>query len=204
MQVRLPLETLNKQDRVLGGISQKIALTGISWEQIKLIQSGIVDASGTRLFYHRGVLEILSTSLDRELIKGLLGAILEFFFLEKDIEFSIAGNCSQEQPKLVSLQADESYCFGELKSIPDLSIEIIFSSGNGKLDKYLTLGTNEVWLWEDGTLNIYCLQEEKYQKLSRSHFLPDLDIQLLQKCLLISSHLEALKEFRQGIRLNHG
>jgi Uma2 family endonuclease len=63
-----------------------------------------------------------------------------------DIEFFIAGNCSQEQPNLVSLQADESYCFGEIKSIPDLSIEIIFSSGSDKLEKYLTLGTKEVWL----------------------------------------------------------
>ncbi len=194
----------SKQDQTLEGISQIIALTGISWEKFKLIQSGLIDKDGIRLFYHRGVLEILSTSLEHELIKGLIGALLEFFFLEKDIEFFIAGNCSQEQPKIVSLQADESYCFGELKSIPDLSIEIIFSSGNmGKLDKYLTLGTKEVWLWEDGTLDIYYLQEEKYQKLSRSHFLPDLDIQLLQKCLLISSHLEALKEFRKGILLNY-
>lgn len=183
---------------------ERITLTGISWEQFKLIQSALVDASGTRLFYHRGVLEILSTSLDHELIKGLIGAILEFFFLEKDIEFFISGNCSQEQPQLVSLQADESYCFGELKSIPDLSIEIIFSSGMGKLDKYLIPGTKEVWLWEDGILDIYSLQEGKYKKLSRSYFLPDLDIQLLQKCLLISSHLEALKEFRKGIRLNNG
>jgi len=194
MQAQKLINPVNRQD-------QAIALSAVSWEQFKLIQSGLVDTAGIRLFYHRGVLEILSTSLDHELIKGLLGALLEFFFLEKDIEFFTAGNCTQEQSKLVSVQADESYCFGELKSIPDLSIEIIFSSGSiDKLEKYLALGTKEVWLWEDGILDIYYLQSEKYQKLSHSHFLPDLDMQFLQKCLLISSHLEALKYFRQGVR----
>jgi Uma2 family endonuclease len=191
------MQTLAKFEK-----DREIALTGISWEQFKLIQSGLIDASGTKLFYHRGVLQILSTSMEHELIKGLIGALLEFFFLEMNIEFFIAGNCSQEQPKLVSLQADESYCFNEIKSIPDLSIEIIFSSGSDKLEKYLILGTKEVWLWEDGILNIYYLEGEKYQKLNRSHFLPDLDILLLQRCLLISSHLEALKEFRKGLQIN--
>jgi hypothetical protein len=51
-------------------------------------------------------------------------------------------------------------------------------------------------------LDNYYLEGEKYQKLDRSHFLPDLDVALLQKCLLISSHLEALKEFRQGLRIS--
>jgi Uma2 family endonuclease len=44
-----------------------------------------------------------------------------------------------------ALEADESYCFGEVKAIPDLSIEVIFTSGSAaKLRLYQALGVPEV------------------------------------------------------------
>jgi hypothetical protein len=58
---------------------------------------------------------------------------------------------------------------------------------------------SEVWFWEDGTLGIYCLREEEYEKVNNSELLPKLDLSLLNRCLLLSSPLEAIKEFRRGI-----
>jgi Uma2 family endonuclease len=175
----------------------------ITWEQFKLIQRGFADSRSIRLAYYDGVLEIVSTSVDHELIKTIIGALLELYFLEMEIEFFPMGQATQEKAERVSLQPDESYSFGIPKKIPDLAIEVILTSGNiEKLKKYCLLGVPEVWLWEDGVLDIYQLdsQDREYQKSSTSKFLPNLDIATLQRCILCTSPLEALKTFRKAFR----
>ena len=175
----------------------------ITWEQFKLIQRGFADSRGIRLAYYEGILEIVSTSIDHELIKTIIGALLELYFLEMEIEFFPMGQATQEKAQQVSLQPDESYSFGSPKKIPDLAIEVILTSGNTeKLKKYSLLGVSEVWLWEDGILDIYHLnaQNYQYQKSSVSKFLPNLDLATLQRCILNASPLEALKTFRQTFR----
>jgi Uma2 family endonuclease len=176
----------------------------ITWEQFKLIQRGFADSKGIRLAYYEGILEIVSTSVDHELIKTIIGALLELYFLEKEIEFFPMGQATQEKAEQVSLQTDESYSFGSPKKIPDLAIEVILTSGNTeKLKKYCLLEVPEVWLWEDGVLDIYHLDtqsDRQYCKSSTSKFLPNLDIATLQRCILSASPLEALKTFRQSFR----
>ena len=39
----------------------------------------------------------------------------------------------------------------------------------------------------------------EYEKVNNSELLPKLDLSLLNRCLLLSSPLEAVKEFRRGI-----
>jgi Uma2 family endonuclease len=177
----------------------------ITWEQFKLIQRGFADSRGIRLAYYEGILEIVSTSIDHELIKTIIGALLELYFLEMEIEFFPMGQATQEKVEQVSLQPDESYSFVSPKKIPDLAIEVILTSGNTeKLKKYSLLGVSEVWLWEDGILDIYNLnaQNSQYQKSLTSKFLPNLDLATLQRCILSASPLEALKTFRQSLRLS--
>jgi len=179
----------------------------ITWEQFKLIQRGFADSRGIRLAYYEGILEIVSTSVDHELIKTIIGALLELYFLEMEIEFFPMGQATQEKGELVSLQPDESYSFTSPKKIPDLAVEVILTSGNiGKLKKYCLLGVPEVWLWEDGILDIYQLNlnapisDRQYSKSNVSQFLPNLDITTFQRCILSASPLEALKTFRQTFR----
>ncbi len=62
------------------------------------------------------------------------------------------------------------------------------------------MGVPEVWFWEDGTIEIYCLREQEYKKVVNSELLPELDLSLLNRCLFLSSPLEAIREFRQGIQ----
>ncbi|MCX5934432.1 MAG: Uma2 family endonuclease, partial [Pseudanabaena sp. LacPavin_0818_WC45_MAG_42_6] len=149
----------------------------ITWEQFKLIQRGFEDSRGIRLAYYEGILEIVSTSVDHELIKTIIGALLEMYFLEMEIEFFPMGQATQEKVEQVSLQPDESYSFGSPKKIPDIAIEVILTSGNTeKLKKYYLLGVPEVWLWEDGVLDIYHLDtqsDRQYCKSSTSKSLPN-------------------------------
>lgn len=121
--------------------------------------------------------------------------------MEQGIEFFPSGSFTQEIPGIVEYQADLSYCFGNDKPIPDLCIEVVITSGSPiKLNKYKLMQVPEVWFWEDGTFEVYCLREQEYEKVVKSELLPELDLSLLNRCLLLSSPLEAVREFSQGIQ----
>ena len=50
------------------------------------------------------------------------------------------------------------------------------------------------------SLPIYQLKSEGYDRTSRSVLLPDLDLELLGRCLQMSEEKEALKLFRNAVR----
>jgi Uma2 family endonuclease len=84
---------------------------------------------------------------------------------------------------------------------PDLSVEVIFTSGSDrKLNRYQVLGVPEVWFWEDGVFRLYHLRESGYERIEASEVLRELDINLLSRCLMMASKIEAVKEFRRAIR----
>ncbi|WP_292739648.1 Uma2 family endonuclease [Nostoc sp. JL31] len=80
-------------------------------------------------------------------------------------------------------------------------IEVVITSGCPiKLQKYKLMQVPEVWFWEDSTFEVYCLREQEYEKVANSELLAELDLSLLNRCLLLSSPLEAIREFRQNIQ----
>ncbi|GET38059.1 Uma2 family endonuclease [Microseira wollei] len=174
--------------------------SGVSWEQFKLIEAGFADSPGIRLFYYEGEVEILAVSLEHETISRFTGLLLCTYFADKGIEFKPTGRFTQEREGVVSAQADESYFLGSGGKTPDLCIEVIFNSGiEKKLNRYQALDVPEVWFWEDGRFAFYCMQGDSYERVSKSEILPDLDIELLSRCLLMTSRVEAAREFRRGI-----
>jgi hypothetical protein len=52
---------------------------------------------------------------------------------------------------------------------------------------------------EDGVFGLYHLRSHGYEKIDQSEVLPGLDINLLSRCLLMASRVEAVKELRRGI-----
>jgi len=71
------------------------------------------------------------------------------------------------------------------------------------------LGVREVWFWQKNRLSL-CHQREEtptqfaetagYEAIQQSEVLPDLDLELLTRCLQNSNPLAAAKAFRQGLR----
>ena len=180
---------------------QRLVQSEISWQQFKLIQEGFSNSPGIRLFYYNNEIEILSVSQEHEIFSRMIASFLIDYFVEKDIEFNPLGSFTQEKGEEVSAQADESFLIGKSTGItPDLSIEVVFTSGGKrKLTRYQALGVPEVWFWEDGVFGLYHLRSHGYEKIDQSEVLPGLDINLLSRCLLMASRVEAVKEFRRGI-----
>lgn len=181
-------------------VEQRFTWRGLTWHQFKAIQTGFEDVPGVRLFYCDGVLEIVGSGRLHEAIWCLMGLLMGQYFLQRRIVFFPSGTYSQIVEEQVEYQADLSYCFGTIKDVPDLCIEIVITSGSPiKLQKYRLMGVPEVWFWEDGTLELYHLREEGYDRIASSEILPELDLSLLKRCILFASPLDALEEFSRGM-----
>lgn len=184
---------------------QRIVLSGRTWEQFRLIQQGFEASPGVRLSYYDGTIEILMPGREHEVFKGIIALLLGIFFEENNIEFEPTGAMTQEREKVVSAQADESYCIGTSKPIPDLVIEVVFTSGGAaKLQRYQVLEVSEVWFWQDGVFTLYRLRQDGYEQVSQSEIpeLITLDFDLLTRCVLLgeTSRLQAIHQFRQAIK----
>ena len=175
-----------------------------TWEQFKFIQKGFEGSPGVRLFYYDGMIEILMPGREHEIFASIIGYLVTTFLTEKGIFFQPTRSMTQEKEGVVSAQADESYCIGSVKSIPDLSIEVVFTSGGtSKLERYKALGVPEVWFWEDGSLKLYHLRDGSYELIDRSQLpgLSELDLDLLRRCILMAETDagEAIRAFRREI-----
>ncbi len=184
---------------------QRIVYSSITWQQFKLIQAGFAESPGIRLAYYDSTIEILMPGREHEVFSRLIGFLIGLFCLENEIEFEPTGSMTQEREGEVSVQADESYCFGASKPIPDLVIEVVFTSGSPKkLQRYQALGVTEVWFWQDGLFSLYHLRNNHYDKITNSEIpeLATLNIDLLTRCVLMAqtSRLEAAKEFRNALK----
>jgi Uma2 family endonuclease len=175
-----------------------------TWEQFKFIQKGFEGSPGVRLFYYDGMIEILMPGREHEIFASIIGYLVTTFLTEKGIFFQPTRSMTQEKEGVVSAQADESYCIGSVKSIPDLSIEVVFTSGGtSKLERYKALGVQEVWFWEDGLLKLYHLRDGSYEPIDHSQLpgLSELDLDLLRRCILMAQTDagEAIRAFRREI-----
>ncbi|NET57352.1 MAG: Uma2 family endonuclease [Symploca sp. SIO2E6] len=175
-----------------------------TWEQFELLRKGFSGSPGVRLSYYEGIIEILMPGQDHESFARVLGYLVTTFLVEQGIFFKPTGAMTQEKSGVVSAQADESFCIGSVKPIPDLSIEVVFTSGGiSKLERYQALGVSEVWFWEDGLLQLYHLQDGSYQLIEHSQLpgLRSLDLDVLRRCILMAETDagEAIRAFRREI-----
>ncbi|MGB3240793.1 MAG: Uma2 family endonuclease [Geitlerinemataceae cyanobacterium] len=184
-------------------LDRRVVLNG-SWQQFKLVQTAAERSPQVKLSFFRNEIELFMPGFQHENFAEIIGYLVMTFLLRRGIRFYPSGSMTQEKEGEVSTQADKSFCLGEVKPIPDLSIEIVYTSGgHHKLARYLALGVPEVWFWQDGTLRLYHLRCDRYEEVERSELsgLETLDIQVLKRCILMGETdlAEAIKVFERAI-----
>ena len=197
---------------------ERFISSGVSWESYESLLVKLENNSHYRVTYLDGILEIVSPSIRHEKIKTNLGMLLERFFYSKRIRFVPMGSSTfRNKARKAGAEPDECYCIGEEKSVPDLAIEVVLTSGNtSKLEIYRRLGVAEVWFWERNQFKLYHLRDTSqtelatiypdtygYEQISTSEILPELDISLLEQCISISDSIQAIDEFEQGLKADN-
>jgi len=173
-----------------------------TWEQFEDLESLMADSPGLRITYLDGWIEFMTLGEAQETISCILNFLLQLYFCEMGIEYIPVGSATRrDRARDVSFEPDESYYIGSRKEHPDLAVEVTMTSGStNKLAKYLRLRIPEVWFWENNQLAVYGLREDNYEQVSRSELLPELDLELLVRCVLMPSRIEARTEFLNGVR----
>lgn len=194
---------------------EKFIRSDVSWDNYESLLAKLENNPHYRVTYLDGILEIVSPSIRHEKIKTNLGMLLERFFYSKRIRFVPMGSSTfRNKARKAGAEPDECYCIGEEKSVPDLAIEVVLTSGNiSKLEIYRRLGVAEVWFWERNQFKLYHLRDTSqtelatlypdtygYEQIAASEILPGLDISLLEQCISISDSIQAIDEFEQGLK----
>jgi Uma2 family endonuclease len=174
-----------------------VLVGNLTWDKLEKLDAGFVG-TGARLTYLDGSLQIMSPlSEAHEEPKKTLSQLLEAYLRLKNIRFYARGSTTLGSQDLGGRkEPDESYCLHEKKSIPDLAIEIVFTSGGiDSLEVYRRVGVPEVWFWEDGAIAVYSLQSTGYQLVKNSELLPDLDLRSLELHSRMADQYDAVNEF---------
>ncbi|MBG1271493.1 Uma2 family endonuclease [Nostoc sp. WHI] len=198
------LEELMSQSALQNIDSDQILLiNGISWDIYEKLLQSCENTSHYRFKYLEGTLEIMSPSRRHEFDKKIIALLLETYFLETGIDFYPLGSTSfRREAAARGIEPDECYCFDSEKPVTDLAIEIVVTSGGiNDLVIYQGLGVPEVWFWQNNQFSLYYLRNDKYEQISKSEFLPDLDLNLLASLVTSGEKpREIILKFLQHIR----
>jgi Uma2 family endonuclease len=175
----------------------------LTWEQLEELDRSLEDFPGVKLLYLDGTAEIMPIGEDHEDFKTIIRRLLEAYLEIAGIRFYARGGPTLGNKEFKTRnEPDESYNLDSKKPYPDLVIEVTVTSGGvDKLEGYRRLDVQEVWFWEDGTLEIYSLGEAGYEKLPCSKLLAQLPIDLFCRYITYHDQYDAVREFRQA--LNH-
>ncbi len=180
-----------------GASETRIVIPNVAWEIFESLAAS--DCAGTRFAYDKGMLEIMSPSIEHEWFHRLLGRMIEAMTEELNIPILSAGSTTLKlQLKERGSEPDECYYLGNEAKMrgkkeldlavdppPDLAIEVDISrSSLNKLSIYADIGVPEVWLYDGQSLRSHQLQPDGgYVVQSTSRWFPFLDLRDLERFL---------------------
>lgn len=193
--------------RALAQEDQRVWLHA-DWEQYEAMLAIRGEKAVPRMTYVEGTLELMTPSINHEYIKKNTARLIEAYADEMGIDINGYGSWTLKN-KLVKRGAepDECYVLGahQPEKVPDWLIEVDWTPGGiDKRDLYYRLGVPEVWVWSEGQFEIHHRGADGYERVARSKFLPDLDIELLAQFATRTDQSQAVREFRAALRARRG
>ena len=201
---------------VTRGSEKRIVLNDVSWATFLALSK---EASGGRLTYDRGRLEITSPSYEHENVKGLIGRLVEVYTEELGIDISTAGSTTLSREDLDrGIEPDECYYVAgagrirgqddidlKLDPPPDLAIEVdILRSSINKLAVCAAIGIAEVWRYDGSAVEVYVLQGDASYARSQARVafekFPLDELNRLLQHRGTHSETQIARNFRQWIR----
>ncbi|MEA5470181.1 Uma2 family endonuclease [Spirulina sp. 06S082] len=194
--------------------ADRVLIHNFSWQQFENLLLDLGDSRSSRIAYDTGTLEIMTPLPEHEYFKQSISIAIEDIaeVLEYDYE-SYGSTTWRREVKQAGLEPDNCFYFQNEALIrgkvqfdlnrdppPDLALEIDLTSKSlNRFPIYARLGVPELWCYEDGTLKIYCLQEESYLEVEQSGVFPTLNIRALPQ-IIQSYRLQGRRALRRAVR----
>jgi Uma2 family endonuclease len=211
------LQTRPRMDQIFHGErDEPLVLENIRWSTYQALLRDLGDRP-IHLTYDQGRLEIMTLSSQHEILRTLLGQLIESLTLELNIPIKSLGSVTIARKELQrGLEPDECYYIlhepmvrGKMKlnfrkdPPPDLAVEVDVSrSSKSRQNVYAALGVPEMWRYED-KLRVLHLHSGKYLERDRSLSFPFLPISEVDKFIDRIREIDEttlLRSFRKWIQ----
>lgn len=184
-ELNISLTNTSLQDK-----DKTIVLADMTWDNY---QELLEKNSNYRISYFAGIITIMSPSRNHERIAETISILINAYCRKYSINYFALGSSNIKIPPVSGKQPDTSYCFESEKEIPDLAVEVVFSSGGtADLKKYQAIKVQEVWFWENNQIQFYQLRDSGYVEIQTSNCLNQLSADFLTQFInrgLIESNL---------------
>lgn len=157
---------------------QILTLSGMSWSDYEKVINR--EDYSYKIDYFNGVITIVSPSINHEIIERTISILIHAYCRKYKLLYFPMGSTTLKNSPIAGKEPDTSYSFETRKAIPDLAVEVIYSSGSvADLKKYQYLNVKEVWLWKKNEITFYHLVNSEYKEIKNSVYLPKLSADFL-------------------------
>ena len=171
---------------------------GTSWDEYEELLEAVGEASGLRISYDDGTLQIMTLSQEHEMYSTLIERIVDRLSVYLRIRVLFYGSATmRKQSKMKGAEPDACFYIQnaglvgkkkrfdfEIDPPPDVVVEIdLHHDSLPKFSIYAALGVPELWRFDGASLTIYHLADEQYLPSEVSHSLPMLAGSLLTEFL---------------------
>ena len=187
----------------------RISIPNISFAEYEEILNDIGNKRSARLIYSQRTLQIVVPLPEHERPKELISDVVKLLLRKKKINFEPFGSSTFKEPKWAGVEPDACFYIQNYQQMinrrrflpgdppPDLAIESDLTSQTA-IAAYEAIKVPELWIYDDGILTIYLLQDGKYIASNISPTFPDLDLgklipETIEKSYTIGSN-RALEE----------
>jgi len=195
--------------------ADRVVLNNISWEQLESLLSLLGERPVSRISYDRGTLEIMTPLPEHEYYKQLISISIEDIAETLEQNYECYGSTTWKRKlKEAGVEPDNCFYFQNEAKVrgklalnldidppPDLALEVDLTNKSlNRFPIYARLGVPEIWIYEQGKLTIYQLQNNvTYQVTTQSLVFPSLPIQELPN-LLEKYRNQGRIAFRKAVR----
>ena len=154
---------------------QILTITGATWSDYQKFESP--EYPGYRVSYLNGEITIVSPGRNHERIAEVINRLIIAYCEKYELQDFPFGQTRLKISGQAGREPDLAYAFNADKDLPDLAVEVIFSSGDIETLKssYKNIGIPELWVWKDNVITFYYLEQGNYIVLKSSRILDRLE-----------------------------
>jgi Uma2 family endonuclease len=210
-------EKTRNMTAVLRSPDQTVVLRGVNWETYERLLADQEEASGPRLYYDCGTLEIMSPSDRHERTKDTLALAFQLIASEMGIDFVSTGSTTFRREDLKKgFEPDSCFYVRNAETVrakdridfkvdppPELVIEVVATNPVlNKLSLYSAAGVPEIWLCDEDRIEILGLDSTAYLPKVESSFLRGVTGRVLKEFVLSSREMKStawMKSVREWV-----
>ena len=171
---------------------------GVSWDEYEELLEAVGEASGLRISYNEGALQVLALSQQHEVYSTLIERIVDRVGSYLRIKALFYGSSTmRRQSKMKGAEPDACFYVQHAELVgkktrfdfevdppPDIVVEIdLHHDSISKFPIYAGLGVPEFWRFDGDSMTIYHLREGEYAASEASEALPLLTGRVLSEFL---------------------